>query len=541
MHLSSTIFRSSPAVIALLLLCSPLFAQEKNAQAPDTPAASSSKLGKVNFPSSCSPDAQVTVVTGVALLHSFQYQQAGQTFRHAGEQDPNCAIAYWGKAMSLYEQLWEFPSPEKMKEGREDLEAAQKTGQGMPREREYISAAATFFQDNPKWAHKDHIEAYSAAMEKLSHDLPGDAEAAEFYALSLLALAEEGENDSANRKKAIAILEPLLRENPQSPGAAHYLIHAADTPELAPQGLEAARAYARIAPDSSHALHMPSHIFVRLGLWQETIDSNIAAAAAAEKATQMHMSEAHYQTHAMHFLEYAYLQSGQESKARDVAAAISQVPGLTPENMADQQSMFDAQDALELHHWKQAADLTVPQTRLEWQDTAWFTRTIGAARSGDVAAATTDFEKLKEATAAREAEQKKKGYTVPSDESTDSREARAWLTFAQGKTDEAVKILRAAAERQEEKGIDSTSMPAREMLADMLLDLHQPSEALEQYEAVLREAPNRFDALYGAAHAAKFMGDSNGEAKYFAKLVEISAPSADRPELREARISIARK
>ena len=428
-----------------------------------------------------------------------------------------------------------------MAKGRDELEKAQHLKPPTNREREYIQAAEAIFDGNSSLSHEAHARAYSSAMAKLHADFPDDGEAAEFFALSLITLAQDDVDAASNRAKAIAILAPILRANPQNPGAAHYLIHAADTPELSPQGLEAARAYARIAPDSSHALHMPSHIFVRLGLWQEAIDSNLAAAASAAQAIDMHLSDAHYQTHAMDFLQYAYLQSGQEAAARRLVEDVKSVHRLTPEQVADQESIFACRVAIELHRWKEAADLPIPQVRLSYQDTVYRVRTIGSARIGDVAAAKINFDKLTETIVAREADMKKDGYRIPEGESIDSREARAWLAFAEGKTGEAVKVLRSAAERQESEGVDSLSIPAREMLADMLLELHHPAEALAEYKAALKISPNRFDGLYGAARSAEMAGNAAEAQGYFARLVEISAPTADRPELRDARNFVAAK
>ncbi|MGB0035852.1 MAG: tetratricopeptide repeat protein, partial [Candidatus Acidiferrales bacterium] len=492
-------------------------------------------------PTSCSPQAQATITKGVALLHSFQYMQSEQTFADAAKQDPQCAMAQWGKATALYEQLWYFPAPGTIAEARGYLEQVQKLGAPTAREREYIAAAAVLYQDDPKLSHRERAQTYSAALEKLYRDFPNDVDAGAFYALSLLTLAKPGDADLPDREKAIAILNPLLKEHPEHPGVAHYLIHAADTPELAPQGLEAARRYARIAPDSSHALHMPAHIFNRLGLWQESIDSNLSAAAAAAKAGEMHMSESHYETHALDFLDYAYLQTGQESKARHLVEEVKNVPGISEEDLADFQSIFAARNALELHRWKEAAGLPVPTIRLTWQDTTYWARAIGAARIGDVEGARKATEKLREIVASREESEKRKGNEVPAGKPVDLREAEAWLAFAEGKSDEALKIMRGAAERQETERIEGLAIPAREMMADMLVELRRPADALVEYKAALKESPNRFDALYGAARAANFAGNAAESREFFAKLVEISNPTADRPELREARVSIARK
>ena len=500
------------------------------------------QLGKVDFPTSCSSKAQPAIEKGVALLHSFQYQQAKQVFTEAATQEPACAMAEWGEAMSLYHQLWDFPGDETLAEGRRYTDQAQKSSQLTSCERAYLAATAAFYQDNSKLDHSARWRAYLAAMEKLHQNFPGDAEGGEFYALSLISDPADAGDDTANREKAVAILDRLFRTERNNPGAAHYLIHATDTPDLAPKGLDAARAYAKIAPDSSHALHMPSHIFVRLGLWQETIDSNIAASASAARATEMHLSDPHYQIHALDFLDYAYIQTGQETKARQLVEDLHGVPGMAEmKNMADEMAYFAARNTLELHHWKEAATLPIPDVKLAWQDTTYRARAIGAARIGDVEGARKATAKLAEAVAAREAEQKQKGYYIPEGESIDQREAEGWLAYAEGKPDEAVRILRSAADRQKARSLDSIAIPAREMLADLLVELKRPAEAAEEYQIVLKNSPNRFNALYGAAHAAQLAGKARDAQGYYAKLVEISAPTADRPELQEARVFIARK
>jgi hypothetical protein len=348
-------------------------------------------------------------------------------------------------------------------------------------------------------------------------------------------------NARENRLAAIALLNPIFVAQPNSPGAAHYLIHAADTPEFALQGLAAARAYAKIAPDSSHAIHMPSHIFNRLGLWQENIASNIAASASAEHATDMHMAEAHYQTHAMDYLDYAYLQSGQEAKARALAVDMSNVHGMSPEDALNDRAFLEARNALELHRWKEAASLKVPEIRELWQDNTYWARAIGAARSGDVASATSDVAKLKKIVALRDEHNRSEGYKVPGEEATDLREAEAWLAFAEGKSSEAIAKLKAAAAREEKEGAESVRMPAREMLADLYAEMKEPAEALAEYAMALKYSPNRFDSLYGAGLAAKASGDTATSQSYFTKLSAIAGPQADRPELAEIKTYLARK
>ena len=433
------------------LAASSLFVLPATSAARDLPT--SDQLGRVHFPTSCQVAAQPTLEKALALLHSFQYTQSEETFNEAAKQDSQCAMAYWGKAMARYYQLWESPQPGALKQGLADVQQAQKLSAPTERERAYIAAAATFFQDDAKLTHEQRITAYSAAMAKLHALVPQDVEAAELYALSLIALAEQEVDARANRLKAIAILNPIFAAQPNSPGAAHYLIHASDTPELAPQGLAAARAYARIAPDSSHAIHMPSHIFNRLGLWQETIASNIAASASAEHATDMHIAEPRYQTHAMDYLDYAYLQSGEEGKARAMATAEMSVHGSTDEQRLNHRALLEARNALELHRWKEAAELKVPEgVRELWQDTTYWARAIGAARSGDVAGAKQDVAKLTTIVAQREEQSRGEGYKVSAEKATDLREAEAWLAFAEGKSQEAIDELTAAAEREEKEG-----------------------------------------------------------------------------------------
>ena len=499
------------------------------------------QLGKVNFPTSCSSAAQPVMEKAVALLHSFQYQQSERTFTEAAQQDPHCAMAYWGKAMALYHQLWDFPDERDLREGREDLEEAAKTAGTTQREGEYISAAAAFYQDDAKLTHTARAQAYSTGMEKLYLDNPKDTDAAAFYALSLVALAEYDEQGAANRKKALAILDPLLITEPEHPGVAHYIIHASDTPELASQGLEAARVYAKIAPDSSHAIHMPSHIFTRLGLWQESIDSNIAAIASAAKATEMHMADAHYQTHAMDFLDYAYLQSGQEAKARSVVNDLQTVPGAHHGTIENMRATFEARNAIELHHWKEAASLDVPEIPLRDRGMTYWAKAIGAARNADLGNARQDVQKLIEANDAFDKHEKDMGDKVYPGEGVQQREAEAWLAYAEGKSGEAVKIMLIAAEREEAEHVESLAMPAREMLGDLFLELKKPAEALAAYQASLRMSPNRFDGLYGAARAAESAGKAQEAREYYAQLAKIAAPGADRSELQEVKVNLAKK
>ena len=508
---------------------------------PAASPAHSAQLGKVNFPTSCTAEVQPTIEQGVALLHSFQYKQSEKSFAVAATRDPKCAIAYWGTAMARYYQLWEFPNDKTLKQGRKDIEKALKLHSASPREQGFLKAAAAFFQKKSKMTHAERTQAYSAALAHFYRGNPGDAEIGSFYALSLVSLAEEDSDTTENLEKAISLLEALLRQHPDHPGVAHYLIHATDRPEFAAQGLVAARRYAAIAPDSAHALHMPAHIFVRLGLWQDSITSNIAANAAGAHAAEMHQAESHYQTHAMDFLSYSYLQSGQEAKAREVIEHTNHVVGASDGVKADHRAYLAARTALELHRWTEAAALTIPAIRKNGEDTTYWARAIGAARSGDVAGAESDLKELTELVADREKRSKKSGYTVSTEKATDLREAEAWLAFAKGKSEDAVEELRAAADRQDKNGGESVGIPAREMLADMLMEVRRPAEALAQYRTVLKNSPNRFDGLLGAARSAQAIGDAGSAQSFYAKLTQVCDPSADRVELAEAKTYLAQK
>ena len=501
-------------------------------------AGAAERLGSVNFATSCSPDAQKTFNTGLALLHNFQYQEAEQTFTQITQQDSTCAIAYWGKAMSLYHQLWDWPAADTLKEGHDDTMQAQKLRAQTERERMYIVAAGVFFQNNPNLSKASRINAYSGWMNKIFTKYPDDVNAGAFYALSLITLQGKKEEEDTNRKQAIDILNKLMAAAPNNPGVLHYLIHAADTPELASQGLVAARRYAKIAPDSSHALHMPSHIFVRLGLWQEAIDSNIAAAAAAAQATQAGKADATYQFHAMNFLNYAYLQSGQAAKAQAVLEQLKSVPGATPDDIARNTAWLTPRTALELHDWKTAAAFA------PFDDKAggnYLLKAIGAARMGDAASAAQDVSKLSQETPSEDTAAKSLSAMYTSADDVPNMEAQAWLDYAEGKQESAVQMMRQAAKKEDAQGVDSLTMPAREMLGDMLLEMKKPAEALAEYKRALEESPNRFDALYGAAQAAQLAGRVTEAHEYLAKLVKTCAPDADRPELQQARVELAKK
>jgi tetratricopeptide (TPR) repeat protein len=511
-------------------------------------ALTQQQLGTVHFPVSCSPDARKTFEKGIALLHSFWYEEAEKTFLDVEKQDPKCAMAYWGEAMSLWHQLWNHPDSATIQRASAELKKADKANAKTGRERDYIQALKAFYSNDKKADHEARARTYSAAMEKVYQKYPDDHEAAAFYALSLLASEPDNDTTFANRKQAGAILEKLFDVEPNHPGIAHYLIHAYDKPQLAQLGLPAARRYAQIAPAAPHALHMPSHIFARLGLWQDDINSNLASIAATRKATEMHMGGEGHQFHAMDYLVYAYLQSGREDDALKV---IEEVKAMPP--MKDMYGMgydpriyalvaFPARYALELHHWAEAASLApVPNADAGDSSTTYWARAIGAARSGNIAQARADIERI-DAIHKTLLDQKKKSSAEAVDQ--DRKEAAAWLDHAEGRNDDAIAALRTIAEKQEASGDESNGeTPAREMLADMLLEMKRPEQSLAEYKTSLKFFPNRFNTLYGAAQAAELAGQASQATEYYAVLVKTCEGSSSvRPELAKAKQAVvARK
>ena len=502
------------------------------------------QLGTVHFPVSCAASVQKPFERGVALLHSFWYEEAEKEFTQIAKDDPSCAMAHWGIAMSLWHQLWDHPNAATIKRAQTELKTAKSLHPKTDRERDYIAALHTFY--GMKGDYDKRATAYSQAMEGVYHRYPEDLEAAAFYALSLLASEPDGDTTFANRKKAAAVLETLFKEEPNHPGVAHYLIHSYDKPQLAALGLTAARSYAKIAPAAPHALHMPSHIFARLGLWQDDIDSNLASIAATRKTAAMHMGGEGHQFHAMDFLVYAYLQIGREADALGVIAEVKALPpmkdmygeGYDPHAYA--LSKFPALYALELHHWSEAAALT-PAPGADSTDKAitYWARAIGAARSGDVPGAQKDIAELE--TIRQEMLNKKKTTSAKYVEDA-QKEAAAWVAHAEGKDEEAIKSLRALAEGEESTGDEPEGIPAREMLADLLLETKHPDQAQAEYETDLKFNPNRFNGLYGAASAAEMAGKNEKAATYYEQLVKVCVGSkSHRPELAKARALVAQK
>lgn len=538
--------------LSWLLLLSVLFAvpalaandDEKDHHHEDLNEA---QLGTVHFPVSCAASVEKPFERGVALLHSFWYEEAEKEFLDIAKDDPHCAMAHWGVAMSLWHQLWNEPDAKVIARGLNEVKTAEKLAQNAsPREKAYIAAARAFYSDSEKLDHAARAKAYSDAMKKTYESYPDDHEAAAFYALSLLASEPHDDTTLANRKQAAAILEKLFAIEPDHPGVAHYLIHSYDRPQLAELGIPAARRYAEIAPAAPHALHMPSHIFARVGLWQDDINSNLASIAATRKTAAMGMGGEGHQFHAMDFLVYAYLQSGREAEAQKVIDEVKAMPathdmyGMGIDMRVFAQARFEASYALELHDWQKAAALTpVPGADPEYAGVTYLARAVGAARSGQIADAQKDIDEVK--SIAKGLRDKKK-----TDEADffdrQVGEPQAWIDHAAGKDDEAVKLLRAVAEKETDGFSETGYLPAQEMLADLLLDAKRPQEALAEYQADLKLNPNRFNSLYGAARAAEEAGKQKDAEEYYALLVKsCEGGNSTRPELSRARELLAQK
>jgi tetratricopeptide (TPR) repeat protein len=518
------------------------------------PAGPTETVGQVHFPVSCNAAAQKEFDRAVATLHSFWYEIAEKTFTAVTQADGTCAMGYWGIAMSLYHPIWGEPAgPATLQKGLAAIEKGKAVGAKTPRERDYIAAIETYYKDCDKLNHPARARAYEKAMEQVHVRHPDDREASVFYALALLSTAPPTDKTYANQKKAAALLEAVFAVEPDHPGVAHYFIHAYDHPELAPLALPAARRYARIAPAVPHALHMPSHIFTRLGLWQDSIQSNLASADAARKfARDAHMEGVwDQQVHAMDYLAYAYLQGAQDTEAKHVLDELTAIQKAQPENLTSAYAFaaIPARFALERRRWSEATSLELrpagfPWSRYPWPEgTLYFARAVGAAHSGHPEQAKKDLQRIE--MLHKDLVEAKELYWADQLEIV-RREAAAWVAYASGKSEDALQVMHSAADLEDSTDKHPVTpgavLPAHEQLGDLLLELRQPAAALHEYEVSLRNAPNRFNSLYGAARSAELAGQQAKAREYYAKLLEVSKfADSDRPELREARTLSAKQ
>ena len=477
------------------------------------------KLGKVSFPTFCKPSVQGDFNHAVALLHSFWHNEAQRVFEKVAAADPNCAMAYWGVAMSHFHLGLSWPEAADMELGREALTKAEGAGEKDARETAYIAALRelyTDFKTDDAWR---YFKSYADKRSRIAAMYPEDLEVKVFEGLALILAQQPGDPNLTELKQAVSLLQPLLLQYPDHPGIAHYLIHACDTPGLAKEGLEAARRYAKIAPAAPHALHMPSHIFTRLGLWQEDIDSNLASKAAAEEAH----AGAENRLHAMEFLEYAYLQIGHDEEARAVIVEAKTVPRADVDSRygnyyATVQARFPTMFAIETRDWQKAAHAELIAGYDGWgRGLALLARAIAAGHLRDHALAKGTLQE----TAVFMKEQMK-GRPLPRSGTPEAGfldEVHAWTNFANGDLKGALKLLRPIADAQDKIGKGELDLPVREMIGEMLLIDGNAGEALKEYQASLASDPNRFNGLLGAGRAAEALSKRELAANYYRALL----------------------
>jgi hypothetical protein len=501
----------------------------------DEPQASAEKLGKVSFPTSCDPRVQPLFERGVAMLHSYWFSEGGKTFNAVIEQDPNCAIAYWGLAVNLLgNSLAGAPPLRDLQAGLQAVTKAQAIGAKTPRERDWIDAIGAYYRDHDRLTVDARLQAYTDALQAMTQRWPDDDEVWTYYALALQASAPVTDRSYANQRKSAAILERLYAKNPQHPGAAHYLIHAYDYPPLAEKGLAAASKYAGIAPAAPHARHMPSHIYSMLGHWQASITSNLAA---------LELQPDYY--HALDFVVYAHLQLAQDAKARaliDQGVAEAQRKAPTLRGYKNSVAAMPARYAIERADWKAASALPVTTNNWAYADSITrFARGLGMARSGDLAGARQELEVLK--TQRQELEKASESYWAARTDEAMSAVA-AWIAQAEGDGARAEQLMRAAADGEDGSiknvAMENRLFPLRELLADLLALQGKAGPALREYEAALREYPNRLHGLHGAAQAAQAVGQRDKAADYYKRLLALTqnADSA-RPEMATAKAYLA--
>jgi tetratricopeptide (TPR) repeat protein len=519
------------------------FAGQALAQDHDHHAAPA-VLGKVHFPVSCTPAAQAKFDTVVALLYSFYWEKIDAAVDEVLAADPGCAMAYWAKAVgSLDNALGSPPTPALEAKGWEAVQKALALGGGTPRERDYIAAVQAVFADHATVPFATRAKAYEKALEQLHLRHPDDDEAAILYAFWLQVTADRNDQTYAQQLRSARILEDVLPRQPDHPGIAHFLIHAYDFPAIAGHGLDAARRYAKIAPDSPHALHMPSHIFSRVGQWQDSIDANVRSHAAARSDRDAY--------HAIDYLVYALLQLARDADARawvDRVAAASK-PGESARAIGYAWSAVPARYALERGDWAAAAQIPLHPARDRFDWTAFpegeavnaYARGLGAARSGDADAAKAEVARLA-ALRATMVEQKKNYWAGQAD--IQAGAISAWIARAEGRDDEALAKMRAAADledaTEEHIMMPGRVIPVREMLGELLLALDRPAEALLAFEQSLRNDPNRFRSVHGAARAAELAGDRGKARTYYSQLLAQVADAQGRPEIEQARSFLRR-
>ncbi len=518
--------------------------------------------GKVDFPVTCTTTAQPEFTRGIALLHSFFYEEARRAFTSVAEQDPKCAMAQWGIAMTWWHPIWTPPNPDEMSAGKAAIEQAMKIGAKTDRERRFINALNVYYNTADSSAPsqvgqschgpvgpRDRVVAYEQAMRQLYEKYPNDFEVETFYAFAVLATGYATPTDTTLSKQleSAALLEKLWKQNPNHPGVVHYLIHCYDFPSLAERGLNAARTYGSIAPWVPHALHMPSHIFTRLGMWDESIASNRSSAEASRSyATMRHRDATEAEElHALDYLAYSYLQQAEDAKAKEIVDLAAKVRKTNPEmefSAAYALAAIPSRYALERNDWRSAATLEIPKVP-HWASFPFmealieYAHALGRAHTGDLDGARKAIARMQQL---RDATKEAKFDYFKRHLELQTQAAAAWIACAEGKKDEAMEMLLRAADSEDILGKHPVSpgalVPIREQLGDLLLERGRPAEAAEAFQAALKIYPGRFRGLYGAALAAEQSGDKARAQECYAKLATQTAKSdASREELKRIR------
>ncbi|UII79309.1 lipopolysaccharide assembly protein LapB [Flagellimonas sp. CMM7] len=508
---------------------------------------STESFGEVNFSLSCSYETRATFDLALSLLHSFEYAEAEKAFVKVIDMDPNCAMAYWGVSMSIFQSLWMQSDLSYLEKGEKLLKLANK----LPKsdlEKDYLDAISVFYKD---WDSIDKLtrqRMYEKKMEELYNKHEGDTEAAVFYALAIRAAADPNDKSYSRQKKSGKILEDLFVEQPNHPGIAHYIIHNYDYPELAAKALVTARRYAEIAPASAHAQHMPSHIFTRLGLWDESINTNINSASSATCYAESVNPTANWaqEIHAVDYLVYGYLQMGDNEKAAEQLKEMQAVKDVFPKDHFAATYALAAMPvrmALENKNWDQASKLELPTINFPWEDLHWekamlhFGKALGYSHTKDILSAERELASLKHLH--QNLLDSKKAYKA-GQVNVQVHSAKAWIELAKGNKEDALSLMKTAAKLESETSKHPVTpgevLPADELLGDMLLALNKPVEALKAYEVNLKGHPNRFNGVYGAAIAAKESDKNEIAVDYFNQLIELTKNSnSERPEIKEAK------
>jgi tetratricopeptide (TPR) repeat protein len=519
-------------------------------------------VGKVNFPISCTPEVQSDFSRGVALLHSFFYEEARRVFTSVAERDPKCAMAQWGIAMTWWHPIWTPPTPDEMRAGKAAIEKAMALSGGTDRERGFITALNVYYNTPDSSSAgavgqschgpvgpRDRVVAYEKAMRQLRDKYPDDFEAQTFYAFAVLGVGYATPNDASLSKQleAAAMLEKLWKQNPNHPGVVHYLIHCYDYPALAQRGLPAAQSYASIAPWVPHALHMPSHIFTRLGMWEESVAANQASADASRAYAAVRHRDATEaeELHALDYMAYSYLQEARDTEAKKIVDLAAKVQKTNPElefSAAYALAAIPTRYAFERNDWAAAATLDVPKVP-HWSSFPFmealieYGHALGRAHTGDLDGARKAIVRMQQL---RDATKDPKFDYFKSHLDLQIQAASAWVTAGEGKKSEAIEMLRKTADAEDILGKHPVSpgafVPTREQLGDLLLEIGQSKEAQREFAAALKIYPGRFRGLYGAARAAEQTGDKENAGRYYAKLAAQTAKATgSRDELNHVR------